>query len=406
MKAGYVLLDGAADRPNPRLNFTTPLEAAYTPNLDSIARSSALGSVITVGRGIAPESDVAVLSMLGYTFEAGYPGRGVIEAIGAEVPFKDGDVAFRANLASVRGRSVVDRRAGRDLTQREAKRLEADLEEVKLRDVEAEFRATIGYRGVLVFRGNERFSAEVTNTDPAYERVRGFGTAIGGKTSEMVQVCRPQSRDEVAKRTARMVNEFTRQALEILGRSEVNRKRVREGKLPANGILVRDAGDHLPVLEKFEQRYGVKGVALVDMPAEIGIAKLLGMKMVGVDDRDDIEGKGELFDRELSERTLVYAHLKGPDEFGHDGDPVGKKKSIEKIDRDFFPSVAERIEDAKIAVSCDHATPCVLLRHSSDPVPLSISGRKEGSRFTERASRVGGLGSMLGPEVLRKFLGS
>jgi 2,3-bisphosphoglycerate-independent phosphoglycerate mutase len=104
MKVGYVLLDGCADRPNPLLNFTTPLEAAYTPNLDEIARRSKLGRVVTVGRGIAPESDIAVFNMLGYSFDEGYPGRGVIEAVGSDLEVADGDLALRANLASVRGR--------------------------------------------------------------------------------------------------------------------------------------------------------------------------------------------------------------------------------------------------------------------------------------------------------------
>src|SRR5208283_4588986 len=77
MKFGYVLLDGCGDRPAPSLNFTTPLQAAHTPNMDAIARASKLGRVVTVGTGVAPESDIAVFNMLGYSFPKGYPGRGV-----------------------------------------------------------------------------------------------------------------------------------------------------------------------------------------------------------------------------------------------------------------------------------------------------------------------------------------
>ena len=174
--------------------------------------------------------------------------------------------------------------------------------------------------------------------------------------------------------------------------------------MPANAVLLRDAGDHLPMLEKFEEKYGMKGVALVEMPAEVGIAKLLGLKIIEVKDRNDLKGKAHLFDRELTEGTVVYAHIKGPDEFGHDGDAVGKKKSIERIDRDFFSVVAERMGDARLAISCDHATPCTLKRHSADPVPLLITGKREGSRFTERASKTGGLGTLLGTEVLRNVI--
>src|SRR2546425_3180598 len=403
-RVGYVLLDGAADRPNPRLNFTTPLEAAYTPNLDSIARSSRVGRVVTVRRGVAPESDIAVFSMLGYSFAEGYPGRGVVEAVGAGVRFRDGDVAFRANLASADGRKILDRRAGRNLTQEEANRIEKDLEGMSLDEAEAEFRATISYRGVLVLRSSKALSADVTNTDPAYKRIGGFGAAREAGSSERVEVCRPETGDEDARRTARLVNEFTRLAAKILEKSEVNRERRSEGKMPANAILLRDAGDHLPKVQKFEEKYGMRGVALVEMPAEVGIAKLLEMKMVPLSDRNDLEGKASLFSRELRDGAVVYAHIKGPDEFGHDGDAVGKKRSIERLDRDFFSPVAGELNDARIAVSCDHATPCVLMRHSSDAVPLSISGRREGSRFTERASREGRLGTLHGPEVLREVL--
>ena len=127
MKVGYVLLDGCGDRPVPSLNFTSPLEAANTPNLDRIASRAKLGYVTTVGKGIAPESDIAVFNMLGYSFGSAYPGRGVVEAIGAGLKLKDGDLALRANLASTKGRRIVDRRAGRNLTQAEAEELAKEV---------------------------------------------------------------------------------------------------------------------------------------------------------------------------------------------------------------------------------------------------------------------------------------
>ena len=130
MKVGYVLLDGCGDRAVPALNYTTPLEAAYTPHLDRIAARSKLGNVTTVGRGIAPESDIAVINMLGYSFGREYPGRGVVEAVGSGLEVRDGDLALRANLASAKGRRIADRRAGRDLTQAEAEALAEELRRV------------------------------------------------------------------------------------------------------------------------------------------------------------------------------------------------------------------------------------------------------------------------------------
>ena len=79
----YVLLDGVGDKPEPSLNYLTPLEAAYTPYLDSITRKGVSGIVYSVGKGISPESDIAVFCMLGYDLSSNYFGRGVVEAIGA-----------------------------------------------------------------------------------------------------------------------------------------------------------------------------------------------------------------------------------------------------------------------------------------------------------------------------------
>src|SRR3954453_6321047 len=118
----YVLLDGIGDLPHPSLNDLTPLEAAYTPNLDTLARTGAMGRVISVGKGIAPQSDIAVFNMLGYSFKDGsYVGRGVIESIGCNIDFRNGDLALRGNFATVdRNLQITDRRAGRNINKLEA----------------------------------------------------------------------------------------------------------------------------------------------------------------------------------------------------------------------------------------------------------------------------------------------
>jgi 2,3-bisphosphoglycerate-independent phosphoglycerate mutase len=406
MRAGYVLLDGCGDRPVPGLNYTTPLESAYTPNLDRIAGRSGLGNVTTVGNGIAPESDIAVFNMLGYSFESGYPGRGVVEAVGSGVEMRDGFLALRANLASAKGPRIVDRRAGRNLTQEEAERLADDIRGISLRGASFDFRATVSYRGVLVIRTSKPLSAAISNTDPAYARVGGFGAAKETSPTDSVLKSIPESRSEGAVRAAELVNEFTSKARRALEKSRVNRERVGSGKLPANCILLRDAGDHLPRLQSFEEKYGMKGTALVEMPAEVGIARLLGMKMAAIKDRNDMKEKASLFTSESRDGTVVYVHIKGPDEFGHDGDAKGKKKSIEAIDKDFFSACVGH-EELKLGVSCDHATPCTIKMHSADPVPLLITADKgDGMRFTEPNSKRGSLGHLKGKDVLDRVLGA
>ena len=406
MKAGYVLLDGCGDRPDPRLNYTTPLEAAYTPNLDVLARGSRLGSVVTVGRGISPESDIAVFNMLGYSFAEGYPGRGVIEAVGAGLKFRKGDLALRANFASAKGRKIVDRRAGRNLTQEEAVALSEELSHVRLSGADFEFRATVSYRAVLVIRDRTPLSAALSNTDPAYARVGGFGAAKETKPGEEIAKCVPEDGSQAANRAAQLVNEFTDKSLKVLSRSEVNTSRVAEGKLAANCVLLRDAGDHLPNVAPFEEKYGMKGTALVELPAEVGIARLLGMKMVKVKDSNDMKEKASLFRSEFREGRVVYVHIKGPDEFGHDGDVAGKMKCIEGLDRDFFSVLGKLAGSGRVGISCDHATPCALKMHSDDPVPLLISSEEKADRmrFNEKNAQKGSLGQMMGKDVLGRML--
>src|ERR1041385_7903286 len=131
VKIIYVLLDGVGDLPHPSLNDLTPLDAAYTPNMDSLARNGCMGQVISVGKGIAPQSDIAVFNMLGYSFKEGnYVGRGVIESIGCNIDFHNGDLALRGNFATVtEDLRLVDRRAGRQITRQEAEAICETLRE-------------------------------------------------------------------------------------------------------------------------------------------------------------------------------------------------------------------------------------------------------------------------------------
>ncbi|HYR04597.1 MAG TPA: alkaline phosphatase family protein, partial [Nitrososphaerales archaeon] len=357
-KVGYVLLDGCSDRPVPSLNHSTPLEVADTPNLDGVARKGRMGQVITVGRGISPESDIAVFNMLGYAFEKGYPGRGVVESLGAGIDVRDGDLALRANFATAAQGKVVDRRAGRDLTQEDAENLQGELKKVKLTDADFDFRSTIGHRAVVVIRASEPLSADISNTDPGYVRMKGFGAAREVKEVEVIRKSRALRNKAASKRAAELVNEFSAQAMKILDGAKANQERRRDGKKAANMLLFRDAGSFVPKLPSFDERHGYKGVALVEMPAEVGIAMLLKMKMVKVDDPANLSEKAKLFKREMKEGTVVYAHIKGPDEFGHDGDAPGKKGNIESIDDMFFGPVSDVLPGATVAVSCDHATPC------------------------------------------------
>ena len=145
----YVVLDGLGDLPVKELGNKTPLEAAFTPQMDKLAQKGMTGLVYPVGRGIAPESDIAVISLLGYDAHKYYTGRGPLESFAEGIKVNDGDVALRVNFATVAddGITIKDRRVGRNLTNEEATALAKEINsKVTLSSGTLEFKNTIFYR--------------------------------------------------------------------------------------------------------------------------------------------------------------------------------------------------------------------------------------------------------------------
>jgi 2,3-bisphosphoglycerate-independent phosphoglycerate mutase len=411
-KIVYVLLDGVGDLPSPQLDGLTPLQSASTPSLDLLAKRGLMGQVITVGHNIAPQSDIAVFNMLGYDFrDESYVGRGVIELIGSGIDFREGDLAARGNFATIdeNGR-ILDRRAGRDISEREANRIcESLSSKVKFTDpdVSLVIKPTTGHRLVVRFRHKKlTLSDNVSNTDPAYDKVSGIGVARISSFQDMIESSRPSDDSRASQMSAQLLNNFSDQTIGILKNHEVNKQREFAGKKAINCVLLRDAGNRIPKLEPIGLKYGMKIAAVVDMPVEIGIANMLQMKLLPAGKVDDYEHKARVISSNIYKHDLIYAHIKGPDEFGHDGDAEGKKKNIEKIDRMFFAKILEisKLEDIAIVISADHCTPCIKKSHSPDPVPLLISNTRHNGnsdvRFTEEYAAKGILGSINGVQVI------
>ena len=408
----YVILDGVGDLPCPQLNGLTPLQAASTPALDALAKRGCMGQVTTVGPDIAPQSDIAVFNMLGYDFkEEAYVGRGVIELIGSGIDFRTGDLALRGNFATIdESNRIVDRRAGRNISEEEANSIcESLSSRVKFNDpnVSLVIKPTIGHRVVIRFRHNlQALSDQVSNTDPAYDKVSGIGVARLSSFQDTIGESVPEEDTIASKKSAQLINDFSSQAISILKSDPVNKQRYNDRKKLINCVLLRDAGNRIPKLAPIGKKYGMKAAAVVDMPVEIGIANVLNMEILPSGKVDDYKRKAEVVYSNLFDYDLIYAHIKGPDEFGHDGDAQGKKKNIEKIDKMIFSKMLDASihDDVAIVVSADHSTPCVNKSHSPDPVPLLISSsrvHRDGSlRFTEEFAARGMLGRINGSQVI------
>jgi len=415
IKIIYVLLDGVGDLPHPDINNKTPLEAAQTPNLDKLAKNGKMGQVISVGKGIAPESDIAVFNMLGYKFQhSDYAGRGVIEAIGIGIDFKDGDLALRGNFATLDKSDIItDRRAGRHIEKADALNVSREIEQ-KLKFSsplsEVVVAPTIGHRVVVRIRDKHPLSANISNTDPAYSRIAGMGIAKAVGDFLKIERCLPLDDTDSASLTANLVNEFSEQSLKILKESQVNQDRAKQNKKLLNSILLRDAGNKYPKVEPINEKYSMNFSCIVDMPVEVGISNVLKMHAFSAGGLADYEEKAKVAAKSMGTENAIYVHLKGPDEFGHDGDAIGKMKNIEEIDQRFFGTLLENIDTEKIVVmiSADHSTPCINKGHSDHPVPLLISGNKiknDGSeRFTESDGVKGEIGLLEGAQVVNTAL--
>lgn len=412
LKLIYVLLDGIGDLPNPLLGNLTPLEVARTPNLDKLASNGCMGNVISVGKGIAPQSDIAVFNMLGYTFKnGGYVGRGVIESIGCNIDFHEGDLAIRGNFATVtEDLHLVDRRAGRQITRQEAEAICETLRDRIMftdKDASVVIEPTVSHRVIIRLRHTRlKLSENITNTDPAYDKINGIGIAKATSDEMVMQKSIAQDETQNSKLAATLVNEFTDQAIRLLKHHPINEERIKTGKSPMNAILLRDPGSRFPKIDPIGKKYSVKVASLVDMPVEIGISKVLDMKAFEAGGINDYEQKAALSARIIEDFDILYVHIKGPDEFGHDGDAKGKTKNVEEIDSRFFGNLLNslKVDDTTIVISGDHSTPCINKAHSDDPVPLLISGERamkdNSARFTESYASRGKLGLLMGASVL------
>ncbi|HIJ99067.1 TPA: 2,3-bisphosphoglycerate-independent phosphoglycerate mutase [archaeon] len=375
----YILLicDGISDTKGKR--GATPLEYANTPNFDSIAMRGINGIMDVVKKGVVPNSDTGHLSLLGYDLKKYYPGRGPLEALGAGIELREGDVAFRANIATVdKNFEVIDRRAGRirgNLTE-----LEKAVNEI---DIGADFvfKHTVDHRGTLVLK---KFKQKASDTDPH----------IAGK--------------KVLK-AGKVLDQFTKKCYEKLGRLELNRNR----SLPVNMILLRGAGVYKKA-PSFKELHNLRGACIAATALVKGVARFCELDVLEVQgangtENTNIHGKFKTAVDSLERYDFVLVNVKATDNFGHDGNFEGKVGMIERIDGQLHV-LEKSMNDCILVITADHSTPVEKKGHSADPVPISIAGngvKPDGVRnYNEYSCAKGRLKRIEGTElmkILKKF---
>jgi 2,3-bisphosphoglycerate-independent phosphoglycerate mutase len=359
-----VVMDGLGGYADDR--HDTELEEAATPNLDELVAEGIAGLVEPVGPGITPGSGPGHLALFGYDPEVFELGRGALSAAGLEFELLPGDVAARGNFATLGpDGSILDRRAGRVPDPEASKIVERLQREVTLGNgLQVFFVPEREHRVLVVLRG-AGLDPRITDTDPQKTGVAPLeSTAL----------------DPQAKRTAELINELSKQVRAIL-RDEPK----------ANGLLLRGF-DSLRELPQLEDRFGLHAAAVAIYPMYRGIARILGMDVLGRP--KDLDEQVAILRASWNDYDYFFLHHKYTDSAGEDGDRPRKVAAIEQLDR-AVPGLRALNPDV-IVVSGDHATPTQMAAHSWHPVPTLLWStrrqRDEVDRFGERWCARGALG--------------
>ncbi len=364
MKYLILVPDGAGDEEIAVLGNKTPLQAAKITHMNQLARKGMVGLVRTIPAGIAPGSDAANLSVMGYDPAVYHTGRSPLEAVSMGIEMSDTDVAFRTNLVTLMGEGayedliIADHSAG-DITSEEAKIL-IEYVNQKLHTDKIQFYPGVSYRHAMIVKDG---STEYNLTPPHDVLTQRAGDHLPkGAGSEFI-------------------TEMMKQSYDLLSVHPVNLERVEKGLNPANSIWIWGQG-RKPSLSSFYEKYRIRGTAISAVDLIKGIALCAGLNSVDVAGatgtlHTNFKGKAQTAVKEFKNgQDLVYLHLEAPDECSHQGDLEGKIKSLELIDEQVLKPILDYLFDCgdafKVLVVPDHRTPLCIRTHSATPVPYLL----------------------------------
>ncbi len=379
-----IVLDGLGGLPVQE--GKTELELAKTPNLDRLAKESALGMHVPVDTGITPGSGPGHLGLFGYDPKKYEIGRGILEALGLGIEVRNTDLCARGNYATAKYENgtpiITDRRAGRiptELNRKLSSILQKEIREIN--GVEVIIKPGMEHRFAVVFRFPEPLkegSSLINDTDPQKEGRPPLS---------------PRGETESANRVAEIVKEFIERASSVL------KERDR-----ANHILLRGFAQK-PDIPTMEERFGLRACCIAVYPMYKGLASLVGMDMAEPEE-STLEGEISALQKKWDDYDFFFLHIKKTDSYGEDGNYEGKIKVIEEFDR-HLPQILALNPDV-IAITGDHSTPSVLKGHSWHPVPLLIHSPyvlgKTSERLTERECLKGEIGIIPAEKILNLLL--
>lgn len=378
MKYIVILGDGMADEPVGDLNGKTPLMAAEKPTMDGLAKKGLIGLAQTIPEGLAPGSDTANLSVMGYDPKKYYTGRSPLEAISMGVELKDEDISFRCNLVTLSEEEgayedrVIKDHGASDISTEESKILIEYLRQ-KIETSDTRLYPGVSYRHLLVWHEG---STEIALTPPHDIR------------DQCIQKHLPKGEHEEE------ILNMMKRSYELLKNHPINQQRKAKGLNPANSIWIWGEGTK-PQLPSFENKYGLKGTMISAVDLLRGIAISGGLSVKNVEGatgtiHTNFEGKAMAAVEALKNgQDFVYVHIEAPDECGHAGNLKEKIQSIEYIDKRVVSIIVKEMEKwgepYKMLITPDHPTPLRICTHTSDPIPFLIYNSQEPSEKSEQS---------------------
>lgn len=371
----YILLvpDGMADEPIESLGNKTPMEVSRKPYLDELAKKGIVGVVDVTPPGMYPGSDAANMSLLGYDPLEYYTGRGAVEAAAMQIPMDTKDVAFRCSLISTDGERLLDYSSGHISTEEARPLIEAA-------------RKLCG-KGMHLFPGVQYRHILLWNDGPLDVETHAPHENMNALLKDILPTGESENR----------IRQFLWDSLELLDNLPFNRRRRDEGKPPANMLWLWGQG-RAPRLPSFFQRRGMTGAVIAAVDVIRGLGRLTGLEIVNVPGATgyfdtDYYAKGRYAVDALHRHDFVWVHVEAPDEAGHIGSIDEKIKAIENIDQLVVGTMLDglkRLDDFRMLVVPDHATPIATRGHKAMPVPYLLfdsRGRQGSTRapYDERA---------------------
>ena len=385
-----------ADYPIEELGMRTPLEAARTPNMDFIAKNGSLGQAKTIPDKMTPASDVANLSILGYDPKEYYSGRGPLEAANLGVELEDDDIAFRCNLITTGGDTLLDYSAGH-IKSAEAEKLIKFLDQ-KLGTNKMRFFSGVSYRHLLLVKRGSELKLENLKCLAPHD--------ISGQN-----IIKNLPKGE----NADLIIKLMLDSREFLVNHEINLVRLDLKENPANMIWLWGQG-RKPNMPKFIDKFGLSGSVISAVDLIKGLGRILGLNVINVPGATgyydtDYEGKAKAGIKSLEKNDFVFVHVEAPDEAGHNGDLREKLTAIERFDQlvvGSFLKYCKNRDDFRIMVLPDHATPLSLKTHTSEAIPFAIYGKNIAKKgflnYSEKEAQTSDLYFNNGYQLMEYFI--